>query len=58
MLRVESVWRYERLRVELQAAHDASQSPEMPSEETKAALSDLLVRVRMNTKVSPTGSRG
>lgn len=39
---------YQRLRGELQAAHDASQLPEVPSEETRAALNDLLVRVRLN----------
>jgi hypothetical protein len=39
---------YQRLRGELQAAHDASQLPEMPAEETRAALNDLLVRVRLN----------
>lgn len=49
---------YERLRGELQAAHEASQLPEVPSEATWAALNDLLVRVRLNTKVSSTGSRG
>ena len=38
---------YERLRGELQAAHDASHLPEMPSEETRSALDDLLVRVRL-----------
>ena len=37
---------YGRLRGELQAAHDASQLPELPSDETRAALNDLLVRVR------------
>lgn len=37
---------YQRLRVELQSAHDASQLRELPSEETRAALNDLLVRVR------------
>src|SRR5436190_827957 len=41
---------YQRLRAELQAAHDASQLPELPSEETRAALNDLLVRIRMATK--------
>jgi uncharacterized protein len=40
---------YERLRVELQAAHDASQLPELPSDETRKALNDLLVRVRLRT---------
>ena len=37
---------YQRLRGELQAAHDASRLPETPSEETRAALNDLLVRTR------------
>jgi len=37
---------YQRLRGELQFAHDASQLPELPSDETRAALDDLLVRVR------------
>src|SRR6266404_2036539 len=37
---------YQRLRGELQAAHDASRLPELPSEETRAALNDLLMRVR------------
>src|SRR6185295_15955565 len=40
---------YERLRGELQAAHDASQLPELPSDETRKALNDLLVRIRMAT---------
>jgi hypothetical protein len=39
---------YQRLRVELQAAHDASTVPELPSDETRAALNDLLVRVRIS----------
>ncbi len=38
---------YERLRVELQEAHDASFLREAPSEVTRAALNDLLVRVRL-----------
>ena len=37
---------YQRLRGELQAAHEASRLPELPSDETRAALNDLLVRVR------------
>ena len=37
---------YERLRVELQTAHDASQVSELPSDETRKALNDLLVRIR------------
>jgi predicted nucleotidyltransferase len=38
---------YERLRSELQAAHEASQLPEIPSEETRRALNDLHVRLRL-----------
>ena len=38
---------YERLRVELQAAHGASSLPELPSDATRQALNDLLVRVRL-----------
>ncbi|MBI3869801.1 MAG: nucleotidyltransferase domain-containing protein [Verrucomicrobia bacterium] len=38
---------YERLRGELQAAHEASRLPELPSETTRAALNDLLIRVRL-----------
>ena len=37
---------YERLRVKLQAAHDASPLPELPSDATRTALNDLLVRLR------------
>jgi predicted nucleotidyltransferase len=44
---------YERLRVELQAAHDASQLPEQPSDETRQALNDLLVRIRLG-RLNPT----
>jgi predicted nucleotidyltransferase len=40
---------YERLRGVLQAAHEASQLPELPSEESRAALNDLLVRVRLKS---------
>ena len=38
---------YQRLRGELQTAHDASQLPELPSEETRAALNSLLLRIRL-----------
>jgi predicted nucleotidyltransferase len=38
---------YQRLRVELQTAHDASAMPELPNDETRAALNELLVRVRL-----------
>lgn len=40
---------YQRLRKELQIAHDASQLPELPSDETRAALNDLLVHVRLRS---------
>ena len=43
---------YQRLRGELQAAHDASRLPELPSDETRAALNDLLIRVRLSMKTS------
>lgn len=41
---------YQRLRVELQAAHDQSQLPELPGEDTRAALNDLLLRVRLKAR--------
>jgi predicted nucleotidyltransferase len=40
---------YQRLCGELQAAHDASKLRELPSDETRAALNDLLVRVRLKS---------
>ena len=40
---------YERLRVELQAAHDASQLPDLPSDEARNVLNDLLVRIRLKS---------
>jgi hypothetical protein len=43
---------YERLRGELQAAHEASKLPEFPSEPTRAALNDLLVRARLLSAVN------
>jgi predicted nucleotidyltransferase len=39
---------YQKLRAELQTAFEASSLPELPSEETRRALDDLLVQVRMN----------
>lgn len=36
----------ERLKAELQSAHDKSHLPELPSEQAKAALNELLVRLR------------
>ncbi len=38
---------YHRLRAELQSAHDASTLPELPSDQTRAALNDLLLRLRL-----------
>jgi uncharacterized protein len=38
---------YQRLCGELQTAHDASPLPELPSDSTRAALNDLLVRIRL-----------
>ncbi|MEO7300209.1 MAG: nucleotidyltransferase domain-containing protein [Verrucomicrobiota bacterium] len=43
---------YERLRNELQAAHDASQLPELPSDETKKALNDLLIKIRLTRRAA------
>jgi uncharacterized protein len=43
---------YQRLRGELQAAHDASRLPELPSDATRAALNDLLIRIRLSMKTS------
>ena len=42
---------YQHLRGELQVAHDASQLPELPGEKTRAALNDLLGRVRLESVV-------
>ena len=38
---------YQRLRRELQAAHAASSLPELPDDRTRAALNELLVRIRL-----------
>jgi predicted nucleotidyltransferase len=38
---------YEKLRAELQATFESSSLPELPSEETRRALNDLLIRIRM-----------
>jgi len=43
---------YQRLRAELQAAHDASTLPELPRDETRGELNDLLVLVRLESSVS------
>ena len=40
---------YERLRDELQAAHDTTRLPELPSDQTRKALNDLLVRIRLSS---------
>ena len=41
---------YERLRVELQTAHDASTLRELPEASTRTALNDLLINTRLRTK--------
>ena len=38
---------YERLRTVLQAAHDSSQLPEVPTDATRNALNALLIRLRL-----------
>ena len=38
---------YQRLRAELQTAYEASLLPELPTEDTRRALNDLLTRVRL-----------
>ncbi len=38
---------YQRLRGELQSAHETSKLPELPTDETRAALNDLLIRIRL-----------
>ncbi len=38
---------YQRLRSELQAAYEASALPELPDDKTRAALNDLLIRIRI-----------
>jgi len=40
---------YERLRGELQSAHEASQLPEIPDDETRKAMNDLLNRIRLRS---------
>jgi uncharacterized protein len=45
---------YQRLRAELEAAHEASKLPEVPSAETRQALDDLLVRVRLKSASKST----
>jgi predicted nucleotidyltransferase len=41
---------YQRLRGELQTAHEQTRLPEVPSDATRAALNDLLVRIRLATR--------
>jgi hypothetical protein len=43
---------YQRLRGELQNAHEASRLPEAPDERTRTALNDLLVRVRIKSAIA------
>lgn len=41
---------YQRLRVELQAAYEASLLPELPSDKARAAFKDLQIRIRLAAK--------
>lgn len=43
---------YQKLRTELQNAFESSSLPDMPSDETRRALNDLLVRVRLKREGS------
>jgi predicted nucleotidyltransferase len=38
---------YQRLRGVLQTAHDTSSLPELPDDKARAALDDLLIRIRL-----------
>lgn len=42
---------YRRLRAELQSAHENSSLPEAPDESTRHALNELLIRIRLGTRV-------
>ena len=44
---------YQNLRAELESAHDASTLPELPSDQTRAALNDLLLRLRLKNRNAP-----
>jgi predicted nucleotidyltransferase len=46
---------YKRLRDELQAAHEASRLPELPSDATRATLNNLLVKLRLGAHVTSSG---
>ncbi len=48
---------YERLRVALQSAHEASSLPELPSEETRNALNNLLIRTRLSGASGPASGK-
>jgi uncharacterized protein len=41
---------YQRLRGELQSAYDQSKLPELPAEETRTALNELLIRIRLSSR--------
>lgn len=43
---------YQKLRVELQSAFEASSLPELPSDETRQALNDLLLKLRLKSEGS------
>ncbi len=44
---------YQKLRTELQNAFESSSLPELPGDQTRRALNDLLIRVRLKGKGSP-----
>ncbi|HLH53578.1 MAG TPA: nucleotidyltransferase domain-containing protein, partial [Verrucomicrobiae bacterium] len=43
---------YHKLRAHLQSAFESSSLPELPSDETRRALNDLLIRLRLNRSSS------
>ena len=44
---------YQRLRGELQVAHETSPLPELPDDETHAALNDWLIRLQLGFQAAP-----
>lgn len=49
---------YQRLRGELQTAQEASQLPELPDEQARGALNDLLVRIRLANRANSAALSG
>ena len=46
---------YQRLRGKLQVAHDASKLPELPGEEARSGLNELLIRIRLSDRIQHKG---